>query len=374
MSEIQNLLEVINSGVLSGYKAVKDNKGGNFCQKLEDQFKHYFKVPYALCFNSATSALLAAYIACGARPGDEFITTPVTFSATVSMGLMAGMNPVFCDIDPETYNMDISTAPRKAAFITPVHLMGHPCDMNAIKAFATESKAKIIEDCSQAIGAKYQNKLVGTLGDVGIFSFNQGKQISCGEGGMLITSNEEIYRIADMLRNHGETQSAVLGYNFRMTELQAAVASDRFDRIDGILKQIQQLCDYANKNLKGVGVPVVKGGCTHTYCYYPLRIKDGRDAFQAYCKSKGIYFGEGGYKPLYEFPFYQHLKADYPNVESMYKEVAFTNIFRPPMTIKQVTDIVETVNRSNNEFVSTNRWTAGQGYYSVYRGQNGTGR
>lgn len=368
MSEIQNLMDVINSGILSGYHAEKGNKGGKYVQKLEEQFKHYFKVPHAVAFNSASSALLAAYIACGARPGDEFITSPVTFSATVSMGMMAGMNPIFCDIDPETYNMDITKTDKPAAFIVPVHLMGNPCDMGAIRDAANERKAKIIEDCSQAIGAKFANKYVGTFGDCGVFSFNQGKQISCGEGGMLITSNEEIAYTADMLRNHGETQSGILGYNFKMTELQAAVASDRFGRVDGILKQIQLLCDYLNKNLKGVGVPKVRQGCTNTYCYYPLRIKDGRDKFQEYCLSKNIYFGQGGYTPLYKFGFYKQFAGNFPEAESMEREVAFTNIFRPPMELKQVTEIAETINRSSNvQIYSQSRWSGNPGYYSTYR-------
>lgn len=329
--ELENLKDVIDSNILSGYSATpKGFKGGKWVQKLEKQFADYHKIKYALALSSGTSALFTAIKACGLGRGDTIYTTPVTFSATASVILWAGCKLKFFDIDRKTYNLNTGKCDK---VVMPVHLMGNPCPLTG---YVT------IEDCCQALGAEYYGHKVGTLCDVGCFSFNQGKFISSGEGGMLITNNDQIAQKASMIRNHGEVFNDVLGFNFRMTELQAAVASARFERLDETVDHVRKLALRLTEMLyevKQLRTPVETRNCKHTYNYYALRcVGINRDLLQRELLKEGIYFGEGGYKPLYLLPAYK-TKDRFPNADKMYREVMFTNILRPPMTLERVEEI-----------------------------------
>ena len=313
------------------------HRGGPKVQKLESLFCDYFEVRHAIAMNSATSALHAACIVGNVH---RTLVPVVTFSATASAVLMAGGKPVFTDIDPETYNMKLTCDAVDS--IIPVHLHGNPCPIQTQGEF-------VIEDCSQAIGAKCQGKKVGTIGNCGIFSFNQGKIIQCGEGGMLITNDDEIADKVRLIRNHGETQSMTMGYNYRMTELQAAVLIPQMKRLDELLEWKITLAECLTEELKDIPElvpPKVQPGDTHVYCTYPVRVKGiNRDELQKSLIERGVYFGEGGYKPLNRLPFYGD-KGYYPNAEDAYQTIMYTNIVKPPLLIKDVREIASKIEES----------------------------
>lgn len=329
--ELAAATEVLSDGWLSHYRGGELESQG-YVRKLEDAFCDYFNVKYAVAMNSATSCLHAACIACGIK-GKEVVTTPFTFSASASCILMAGGKIRFSDIEDTYYNINPAGIKCNSKVIV-VHLHGHPADMDNIPNV-------IIEDASQSIGAKYKGKYVGTIGDCGVFSLNQWKQISCGEGGILITNNDDIARTARLVRNHGELASDVLGYNFRLTELSAAVAYEQFKKLNRLILRRQELAEYLTARLKDyIDTPAVADNCTHTYYTYAIKTKE-RDRLQKELGMKGIYFGSGGMKPLHLIPFYGGHEGQFPIAERMYRDMMFTDIIRPQATFEDMDFIAE---------------------------------
>lgn len=347
------VMRVLDKGILSGFRATKEgHSGGEQVQLLEEAFCNHFEVRYAVAMNSATSCLHAAMIACGVGEGDEVITTPFTFSASASCALMVGAKPVFADIDEDTFNIDPTTISvnGKTKAIVAVHLQGHPVDMDNLP------NVGIIEDAAQAIGATYKNRNVGTMGRCGIFSFNQSKPVTSGEGGMLVTNDKTIAETCRLVRNHGETQSAILGYNYRMGEMEAALLLEQIKNLDWMNEWRITLADLMTDRLskvKGITPPVVKWGSKHTYYTYAVKfdkdiIGTGRDDFQRRLADRGVYFGNKDYgKPLYLQPIYK--KFGYktgisPVAERMWSnEIMVTDRLRFPMTLDDVEDMVDVI-------------------------------
>jgi|TARA_Y100000310_G_scaffold84594_1_gene81493 dTDP-4-amino-4,6-dideoxygalactose transaminase len=326
MDEIDAILK---SGILSGFRANREyHLGGHYVQSLEVAFKDYFGVEYAVALNSATAGLHVALRACGVGAGDEVIVTPYSFSASASCVLMAGATPVFADIQDETFCLDYALlekviSPHTKAII-PVHLCGHPADMYEIMNFAEFYNLKVIEDAAQSIGAKYLDDYTGTIGDCGVFSFNQSKHINTGEGGMLITDNGKIAEIARAVRNHGEVsvpELKILGYNYRMTEIEAAIGLEQFNRLDELIAvrvRNAEMLTEGLKGIKGLTPPVTYPGCTHSFYTYALKTRNK----QKLCKQlgkRGIYFGTY-VKPLHLLPIFGHKKGLCPVAERMYEE------------------------------------------------------
>src|SRR5690242_1792996 len=203
-------MEVLNSGNISTFIASPGENflGGKKIKEFEEKFSTKIGTKYAIAFNSATSALHAAIVAVGVNPGEEVIVPPYTFTSTATSSLMHNAIPVFSDVKKDIYCLDSSKlqnvlSPLSKAII-PVHLFGHACDMDEIMQFAKKNNLRVIEDCAQSPGGKYKNRNLGTIGDCGIFSFQESKNIMTGEGGMLLTNDENIANIARMVRNHGE--------------------------------------------------------------------------------------------------------------------------------------------------------------------------
>ena len=332
--EFKAVQDVLLSRELSMYRANKDwHLGGKYVQSLESAFCDFFNVEYAVAMNSATSCLHAACIASGGKTG---ITSTLTFSASASCILQAGMHLQLSDIDPDTYCMVLPEC--SSDVIIPVHLHGHPADMDSI----LKHNKFVIEDASQAIMAKYKGEWVGTIGDCGVFSFNQWKQMSCGEGGMLITNNEEIARICRLVRNHGETQQdTILGYNYRLTEIQSAIALEQFKKLSAQINYRIELADYLTDKLKEVKPPYVQEGCIHSYYTYPVRTEN-RAVLQSALLEAGYYFGQGGQKPLHKYPFYS-VKGKFPVAEDCERNVMFTDIIRTPATFDDMDNIAEVI-------------------------------
>ncbi|MBN2283087.1 MAG: DegT/DnrJ/EryC1/StrS family aminotransferase [Deltaproteobacteria bacterium] len=290
------LKEEIDAAVQEVLEGTHFILGPNVSQ-LEKEIASYHGVDDAVGVGNGTDALLLALRACGIGEGDEVITTPFTFIATAEVIALLKAVPVFIDIDHATYNMDPAAieekiSPRTKAII-PVHLFGHPVDMDAVMDIAARKDLKVIEDCAQAFGAEYKGKKVGTFGDCGCFSFFPSKNLACyGDGGMVIARDGNAGEMVRMLRNHGSRVKyyhAVLGYNSRLDELQAAVLRVKFRHIDEFNAARRKNAALYSAGLTGNSVvpPVELPGCTHVYHQYTIRTGD-RDTLMDQLKQAGI--------------------------------------------------------------------------------------
>jgi perosamine synthetase len=234
---------------------------GSYVQAFEQEFAKFSDNEFALTTTSGTTALHLALVALGIGPGDEVIVPDLTFGATANVVVHAGATPIFIDVDQNHWTLNPAllekavTAKTKA--IMPVHLYGHPCDMDPIMDFAREHRLFVVEDCAEALGAKYKGQLVGTFGDVGCFSFFSNKVITTGEGGMITTSDHQLYERMMLLRDHGMKKSKrywheLAGFNYRMTNLQAAVGLAQLEQIDKFLSARRNVADQYTKCLSGV--------------------------------------------------------------------------------------------------------------------------
>ena len=268
---------------------------------------------YEIGVGNGTDALYLALRALGIKTGDEVITPPNTFIATVEAITLNGAKPVFVDINPETYNIDITkiekAITKKTKAIIPVHLYGQPADIGPILKIAKKYNLKVIEDAAQAHGAEYRGKRVGGLGDVGCFSFFPAKNLGAyGDGGMVVTNNKKIAEKVRLLRNHGRVQKyehQIEGTNSRLDELQAAILRVKLrylNRWNKARRQRAKLYDRSLKNIKGVKIPFIAPWATPVYYVYTIRIKE-RDKLQESLKKKGISTGLYYPIPLYRIVF-----------------------------------------------------------------------
>ncbi len=326
--EKKHIAEVLKSGVMSGFiaKAGDHFLGGVKVKAFEKLCTDYFKVPYAMAVNSATAGLHAALAAANIGPGDEVIVPPYTMSASASAVLMCNAVPRFADVQEDIYCLDPHQIEKaithRTKAIVVVHLFGHPARMDEILAIAKKHNLFVVEDCAQAPGAKYKGKFVGTLGDAGVFSLNQHKTITTGEGGWVLTKRADVALKVQLVRNHGEAVVEdlkcedivnTLGWNYRMTELEAAVAIGQFKKLNELTRHRQLLTDFLSKNLKGLPgltLPVTLPKCEHVWFVYPIQfdeVKAGlsRELFIKAVNAEGVAFGQGYVKPLYLAPMYE---------------------------------------------------------------------
>lgn len=255
VEEMRAVAKVIRSGILT-------NKSGSGQQvtQFESSFASYVGSKFAIAVNSGTAALHAALLAAGVGQGDEVIVPSFTFVATAEMVALTGARPIFVDIEPTTYCIDPEeveaaiTSRTKA--IIPVHLYGLAADMDPIMELADDHNLVVIEDAAQAVGAEYKDKRTGSLGHIGCFSFYGSKNMVTGEGGMITTDNRELADTANIVRNHGENrlyQSSMLGHNYRMPELEAAIGYVQ-------LKKLPKFLEYRTKNAKALTEALVSVG------------------------------------------------------------------------------------------------------------------
>src|SRR5512136_1333595 len=252
--------------------------------ELEKEIAAYHGVPHAVGVASGTDALLLSLRACGIGAGDEVITTPFTFIATAEVISLLSAIPVFVDIQPETFNIDPDKIEEKITgntkAVIPVHLFGHPADMDPIVKIARKYNIKVIEDCAQAFGATYNGKKVGTIGDCGCFSFFPSKNLAgYGDGGMIITRNEDLAKLIRLLRNHGSVvkyHHSTLGYNSRLDEIQAAIIRVKLKKIDEFNRRRRINADLYRSFITrdDVVLPAEMPGCKHVYHQFTLRTKN----------------------------------------------------------------------------------------------------
>jgi perosamine synthetase len=272
--------------------------------RFEERFAQACGVKHAIATTSGTTALHIALLANGVGEGDEVITTPFTFIASANSILFTGAQPVFVDIDPETFNIDPeqvakAVTPRTKA-IMPVHLYGYMCDMDALQAIADRHGLKIVEDACQAIGAAYRGKPAGSIG-TGCFSLYATKNVMSGEGGMITTSDDAVAEKCRMLRNHGMKRRYyhdMLGFNFRMTDLCAAIGLAQMDRLEDFTARRRANAAYLNSKIESVITPTVRDGYRHVWHQYTIRVDGGRDRDAAVRQLNDAGIGTGIFYPV----------------------------------------------------------------------------
>jgi len=245
------VLEVLNSGVLSLGPKYKE---------FEEKFSKRIGTKYACAVSSGTAGLHLAFLAAGIKKGDEVITSPFSFVASANAILYVGARPVFIDIESDTFNINPELVERtitsRTKAILVVHIFGQSCDIDPIIKIAKKYKLKIIEDACESVCAKYKGKNVGTFGESAVFAFYPNKQMTTGEGGMIVTSNKKIYDYCCSLRNQGRAKNMqwldhkYLGYNYRMDEMSAAVGLAQLEKLDFMIRERRKIANWYDKYLK----------------------------------------------------------------------------------------------------------------------------
>lgn len=327
--EVQAAADVVRNGVLSAYIGAPGEgfMGGPRVKHFEAKAAEYFGVRHALGVNSWTSGLIAAVGAIGIEPGDEIITTPWTMAATATAILHWNAIPVFADIDPETFNLSPQAverliSPRTRAIMV-ADIFGQSANIPALRAIADRHGLKLLGDTAQAPGARTDGQATGTLVDIGGFSLNYHKHIHCGEGGILVTNDDVLATRLALIRNHAEAViksddpaqlSNMLGYNFRMGEIEAAIASCQLDKLQSRVADRQRVADELNRGLAGLSglrTPVVAPGCSHVYYIYgltldPAALGVSRQVLVEALRAEGVPGLLAGYQNLHLLPLFRH--------------------------------------------------------------------
>lgn len=346
--EKQLVMEVLNSGVVAQGPKVKE---------FEEKFAKYAGVKHAIATSSGTTALHVALLAHGIGPGDEVVTTPFTFIASANSILYCGAKPVFADINEETFNLDIKEVKKKITkktkAIMPVHLYGNCAGIKELKEFADKKRLALIEDACQAHGAKENGKMAGAY-STGAFSFYPTKNMTTGEGGMITTNSDELNIKMRMLREHGSKiryYHEILGYNFRMTDINAAIGLAQLERLPSFnearIKNAAALTKGLSK-VKGITTPKVMPKTTHVFHQYTIRITEkypvSRDELLNILKEKGIGTGVHYPLPIHQQELYKKLKYKdkMPVAEKLAKQVISLPV-HPAVTEKDLEYIIETI-------------------------------
>jgi len=383
--------KVLDKGNLSQFLGSwhKDFYGGPNIRLLEESWSNLIGVNYSISVNSNTSGLFSAIAACGIKPGDEVIVSPYTMSASAIAPLIYGAVPVFADIDIDNFglcpNSVESKITERTKAILVVHIFGNPAKMDEIMQIAKKHNLFVIEDCAQAPLAKYKDKFVGTIGDIGIFSFNYHKHIHTGEGGIVTTNNEIIAKKIQLIRNHSENSVSAMnfdkemnlyGFNYRMTEIDAAIGIEQIKKLPLLIEErIENANFFAEKigQIPGIKAPIIEKNCKHVYYKQPFRFDQKKigihrnkfiEAIKAEIPSailrEDTPLIESGYvRPLYLLPIFQnktthcsfncskyngivdYSKGSCLNVEKLHYDELFSHEYmRPGMSKHDIEDVV----------------------------------
>jgi len=365
--DVQAVVDVLRSDFLTQ---------GPIGPAFETAVASYCGAEFGIAVNSATSALHLACMALGLGDGDRLWTSPISFVASSNCGLYCGADVDFVDIDAQSYNMSTSALAAKLAqaekddalpkVVVPVHLCGQPCDMEGIHALSKKYGFHIIEDASHAVGARYKGEPVGNckFSDIAVFSFHPVKIVTAGEGGMAVTNNPELAASMARLRSHGITRSAAemdtlshgpwfyqqiaLGYNYRMTEIQAALGLSQLKRLDEFVAKRHALVDRYNALFEGtnIQIPVQSDDSYSSFHLYVMRLKNitasstHRETFER-LRNNGIGVNLH-YIPIYRHPYYAKMgfdASDFPQAEAYYAEAISLPLY-PDLTDDQQDQVV----------------------------------
>jgi perosamine synthetase len=338
---------------------VKVLKSGNLTQgpevaAFEKEFSNIVGERPCVAVNSGTSALHLALLSLGIGPEDEIIVPSFTFAATVNSVSLTGAKPIFVDIDRFTYNIDVNlieaaiTARTRAILV--VHLYGLPANMNAINEIAIKNNLFIIEDAAQAHGAMINNRITGTFGDAAAFSFYATKNITSGEGGMIVFKQETSARLARLYRNQGMEQrykNEIVGFNLRMTDLQAAIGRAQLKHLKEWTEKRQLNARYLSHHLEGVEVPFTPANYTHVFHQYTISTKKNRDVLSQKLTERGI--GNGIYYPIpvHELQSF-NVKLNLPETTKATQRVLSIPV-HPSLTKRDLKYIVRSLNQLIDE-------------------------
>jgi len=368
--DIEAVTETLKSDYLTTGPKIKE---------FEDKFADYVDAKYAVAIANGTAALHAATYAAGIKEGDEVITTPLTFAATANSVLYQNATPVFADIDPDTYNISAETIEDKITdktkTIIPVHYTGQPCDMDKIKKIANENDLIIIEDGAHAVGATYKDQKIGSIGDMTSFSFHPVKNMTTGEGGMITTDSKELYDKLMKFRTHGITKNdseyinkshgpwyheqQELGYNYRITDIQAALGITQLEKLDKFLARRREMVNKYNnefKEIDGLIIPEQLEKTNSAWHIYVLQLElekltaDRKEIFNALIeKNLGV---NVHYIPVYFHPYYQSLgyqKGICPKAEWLYERIITIPLY-PKMTDQKVNEVIKRIKSTINKY------------------------
>ncbi len=348
--EIAAVNAVLKSGIIAQGERVAE---------FEERFAQYCGTKHAVAVNSGTAAIHAALHAAGVGNGDEVITVPFSFIATINPILMVGALPVLVDVDAASFCMDTTQleaaiTPKTKAIIV-VHLYGQPANMDEVNEIATRNNLVVIEDACQAVGAEYSGKKAGNLGGMGCFSLYATKNIMCGEGGVVTTSDDSYAELLRRFRQHGMSAPYVyegLGFNYRLTDLQAAIAIEQLKKVDRFNQERSLNAAYFNEAFKDIDeliLPIVGANRTHVFHQYTIRLADGvsldRDQIVNGLRDKGV--GAGVYYPkaLHLYPHIKKLgfsEGDFPVSEAVASRVLSLPV-HPALTDDERETIVSAV-------------------------------
>jgi perosamine synthetase len=348
--EKRRVLEVLESGHLVSGQQVRE---------FEQAFSAYIGTAHGIGTSSGTAALVVALAAADIPPQATVITSPLSFVATANAILHQGARPVFVDIDPRTYNLDpqavaeaLARTPDARALL-PVHLYGLPCQMDALTRLARGHNLIVIEDAAQAHGAAFQGRRVGTFGAAGIFSFYPSKNLTTGEGGMIVTNDASLAERARILVNCGQTSQYVyeaLGYNYRMTEIAGAIGATQLRHLEARNARRRRNADRLTEGLAGLDwltLPFVPPDCVHVYHQYTIRVPGARDRLREHLEGQGI--GTRVYypQPIHKSPLYLRLGyggARCPEAERASQEVVSIPV-HPALSEAEIDRIIQAIRR-----------------------------
>jgi dTDP-4-amino-4,6-dideoxygalactose transaminase len=364
--EIAAVLEVLESRKLSTFHS--SFLGGRKVRQFEEEFAQALGCGYAIACNSGTAALHMSLAAIGLAEEDEVIVPPYTFTATASAVLMAGAVPVFVDVREQDFNIDPAQVEKaitgRTRVIIPVHLFGAPAAMDELLALAEAHSLRIVEDCAQAPLSEYRGRTVGTLGDLATFSFQETKNMMTGEGGMVVTDELELAEGCRAVRNHGEVlawgerrdyRSMQLGWNYRMTEIEAALGICQLARLVGLNQIRIDNAAHLNRRLgraRGLVLPTVGQGDVHVFHIYAFRFLEdevgfSRATFLRALEAEGIQASAGYPRPLYENPVFRRAGSRNlacPVSERLCaREAVWLVQVRPPAGSNEMDDIADAI-------------------------------
>ncbi len=304
--------------------------GGKETEAFENEFKDYIGVKYAVACSNGTAAILLALEALGIKENDEVIVPSHTVFPTIEPILNIKAKPVFVDVNEETYTLNIEEAKKKmnekTKAVIAVHLYGHPAELDSLKEICKEKNIYLIEDCAQSVGAEYKSMKVGSIGDIGCFSFYPSKNMTvCGDGGMVVTNNPEIREKIFMLKNHGmktRYENVLLGFNFRISEMACALGREQLRKLDGFNEKRRKIAEWYGKYMpENLILPCEKEYAKHVYHLYVIRSKE-RDKLKEFLEKNNI-------KSEIHYPIPGHLqpvmpenfKITLPVTEKIVKEI-----------------------------------------------------
>ncbi|SCL75928.1 dTDP-3-amino-3, 6-dideoxy-alpha-D-galactopyranosetransaminase [Methanoculleus chikugoensis] len=344
--EVEAVARVMRSGMLAQ---------GSVVTEFESRFADYCGAAHAVGVNSGTAALHAALLAAGIGPGDSVVVPAFTFFATASSVSMCGATPLFADVDPETFNIDPDSV---AALIRPdtravigVHLFGQPFDVGSVREVCDDHNLILIEDAAQAHGAEYHGKRAGSLADLACFSFYPTKNMTTSEGGMVTTDDDALAERVRLLINHGQSRKylhTVIGYNYRMTNIDAAIGLVQLGRLEGFNERRRKNARYLDRHLAGTGLatPCVAPGVRHVYHQYVVKVPGdyalSRDAFMSALADRGIGTAVHYPIPVNRQPVYENERASCPVSDDLAASVVSLPV-HPAVTDEDLAYIRDTV-------------------------------